>query len=65
LAKVESLATTRNDALRGSERIQKKGRAYGEDAKPDQRMSRIKAVSPCDTVLLVLLDNFTLNAREM
>jgi hypothetical protein len=53
------------DALRGSERIQIKGRAYGEDAKPSQRMSRIKAGSPCDTVLLVLLDNVTLDAREM
>lgn len=53
------------DALRGSERIQIKGRAYGEKAKPGQRMSRIKADSPCDTVLLVLLDNATLEPREM
>jgi hypothetical protein len=57
--------TTGYDALRGSERIQIKGRAYGEAAKPGQRMSRIKVDSPCDTVLLVLLDNFTLDAREM
>jgi len=28
-------------------------------------MSRIKANSPYDTVLLVLLDNFTLDEREM
>jgi hypothetical protein len=53
------------DALRGTERIQIKGRAYGEDAKPGQRMSRIKADAPCDTVLLVLLDNATLEPREM
>jgi len=57
--------TTGYDALRGTERIQIKGRAYGETAKPGQRMSRIKADSPCDTVLLVLLDNLTLDAREM
>jgi hypothetical protein len=53
------------DALRGSERIQIKGRAYGENAKPGQRMSRIKVDAPCDTVLLVLLDNATLELREM
>lgn len=53
------------DALRGTERIQIKGRAYGQDARPGQRMSRIKADAPCDTVLLVLLDNATLEAREM
>ena len=53
------------DALRGSERIQIKGRAYGASTKPGQRMSRIKADAPCDTVLLVLLDNATLEPREM
>jgi hypothetical protein len=53
------------DALRGTERIQIKGRAYGKDAKPGQRMSRIKLDAPCDTVLLVLLDNATLEPREM
>jgi hypothetical protein len=51
--------TTGYDALRGKERIQIKGRAYGDVARPGQRMSRIKADSPCDTVLLVLLDNFS------
>jgi hypothetical protein len=50
------------DALRGTERIQIKGRADG--AKPGQRMSRIKLNAPCVTVLLVLLDN-ALEAREM
>lgn len=53
------------DALRGAERIQIKGRAYGEDTRPGQRMSRIKKDAACDTVLLVLLDNFTLDAHEM
>jgi hypothetical protein len=53
------------DALRGSERIQIKGRAYGENTKPGQRISRIKTDSQCDTVLLVLLDSFTLDAREI
>jgi hypothetical protein len=57
------------DAIRktqaGEERIQIKGRAYGEDAKPGQRLGTIKRGSPCDKVLLVLLDNRTLEAREM
>src|SRR5258708_13086553 len=42
------------DALRGSERIQIKGRAYGDNAKPGQSMSRIKPDSPWSTVLLFL-----------
>jgi hypothetical protein len=53
------------DALRGTERIQVKGRAYGKNAKPGQRLSRIKLDAPCDTVLLVLLDIETLEPREM
>jgi hypothetical protein len=53
------------DALRGTERIQIKGRAYGKDAKPGQRMSRIKVDAPCDIVLLVILDNATLDLREL
>lgn len=57
--------TTGYDALRGNERIQIKGRAYGKNAKPGQRMSRIKLDATCDTVLLVLLDNATLEPREM
>lgn len=40
------------DALRGPERTQIKGRAYSEDAKPGQRMSRIRLGAPCDNVLL-------------
>ena len=57
------------DAIRqtpdGQQRIQIKGRAYGDDAKPGQRISRIKTDAACDAVLLVLLDNKTLDAREM
>ncbi len=53
------------DALRGTERIQIKGRAYGKNAKPGQRMGRIKTDAPCDIVLLVVLDNTTLDPREM
>jgi len=57
--------TTGYDALRGPERIQIKGRAYGADAKRSQRISRIKADAACDIVLLVLLDNTTLEPREI
>ncbi len=56
--------TVGHDALRGKERIQIKGRAYGETTK-SQRLSTIKQGAPCDTVLLVLLDNGTMEAREM
>lgn len=61
--------TTGYDAIRrtrdGIERIQIKGRAYGEDAKPEQRLGTIKRGAPCDKVFLVLLDIRTLEAREM
>ena len=53
------------DALRGTERIQIKGRAYGAGAKKSQRISRIKTDAPCDVVMLVLLDNATLELREI
>jgi hypothetical protein len=57
------------DAIRetdnGEELIQIKGRAYGEDAKPGQRLGTIRSGAPCDKVLLVLLDNRTLEPREM
>lgn len=53
------------DALRGTERIQIKGRALGANATTSQRMSRIKLDQPCDTVMLVLLDNATLECREI
>lgn len=47
------------------QRIQIKGRAYGEKAKPGQRLGTIKPGAKCDVVLLVLLDNRTLEPREM
>lgn len=57
------------DAIRregkNKQRIQIKGRAYGKDAKPSQKLGTIKRGSPCDAVLLVLLDNRTLDPREM
>jgi len=57
------------DAIRktkeGQQRIQIKGRAFGEDAKPNQRLGTIKPGAPCDGVLLVLLHNRTLEPREM
>lgn len=57
------------DALRktadGVQRVQIKGRAYGEKANKSQRLGTIKRGADCDTVLLVLLDNLTLEPREM
>ena len=49
----------------GGPSVQIKGRAYGEDAKPGQRLGTIKRGAPCDVVLLVILDNRTLEPREM
>jgi uncharacterized protein DUF6998 len=57
------------DAIRhgpdGPVYIQIKGRAHGENPHPGQRIGRIKAGGRCDAVLLVLLDNATLQPREM
>ena len=57
------------DAIRstaaGPQRIQIKGRAYGKDAKRGQRVGTIKCGADCDAVLLVLLDNRTLEPREI
>ena len=63
--KLVAARTVGYDALRGSERIQIKGRAYGKDSHPSQRMSRIKTDAPCDIVMLVLLDIETLDPREI
>lgn len=41
--------TTGYDALRGSERIQIKGRAHGKKTNSGQRMGRIKTDVHCDT----------------
>ena len=57
------------DAIRrtknGIQRIQIKSRAFGADAKPGQRLGSIKQNADCDIVLLVLLDNLSLEPREM
>jgi hypothetical protein len=57
------------DAVRhsphGPVHIQIKGRAYGDGAKPGQRLGRIKTDARCDIVLLVLLNNATLEPRQM
>ncbi|NVK59526.1 MAG: hypothetical protein HWE37_05595 [Rhodobacteraceae bacterium] len=49
----------------GVQKIQIKGRAFGEKANPGQRLGRIKPDADCDVVLLVLMDNATLEAREI
>jgi len=57
------------DAIRrtenGIQHIQIKGRAYGDNATPSQRMGTIKKGAACDSVVLVLMDNKTLDPREI
>lgn len=57
------------DAIRntgeGSQRIQIKGRAFGEGASKSQRVGVIKRGAPCDAVMLVLMDNCTFDPREI
>lgn len=57
------------DAIRKADgqehRIQIKGRAFDEAANRSQRLGAIKKGAPYDSVLLVLLDNRTLEPREM
>jgi len=53
------------DALRGSERIEIKGRAHGKKTDSGQKIGKIRTDAPCDAVLLVLLDNATLDPREI
>jgi len=57
------------DAVRqtpvGPQRIQIKGRAYSKSANKSQRVGSIKKGADCDVVLLVLLDNLTLDPREI
>ncbi len=58
-----------HDAIRetsnGDERIQIKGRAFDRTSKRSQRIGKIKAEAACDKVILVLLDNATLEPVEM
>ena len=62
--RTEGYDATRNTP-NGLERIQIKGRAFGEASKQSQRLGRIKSGATCDKVLLVLLDNASLEPREM
>ena len=61
--------TSGHDAIRktptGDIRIQIKGRAFGEDLKPSQRLSRIKENADCEVVPLVVLDNATLEPAHV
>lgn len=47
------------------ERIQIKGRASGPTSKTSQRLGTLKRDAACDVVLLVLLDNATLDLRQI
>lgn len=51
--------------LGGPQRIQIKGRAYDRVARSSQRIGTIKRDGPCDVVMLVLLDNATLDPVEI
>lgn len=62
--RTEGYDATRTTAT-GVERIQIKGRAFGEDSKPGQRLGKIKHGAACDKVLLVLLNNATLEPVTM
>jgi hypothetical protein len=53
------------DALQGAKRIQIKGRAHGKNTNSGQKIGRIKTDVPCDAVLLVILNNATLEPKEM
>jgi len=57
------------DALRhtlaGPQRIQIKGRAYDPGARSSKRIGTIKRDGPCDVVMLVLLNNATLDPVEI
>ena len=63
-ARTEGYDATRTTAER-TERIQIKGRACGDKPKRGQRLGAIRRGSPCDADLLVLLDDRTLELREM
>lgn len=61
--------TAGHDAVRHlgetKQRIQIKGRAFGPASKRSQRLGIIKKGAACDTVMLVLLDNATLEPHEI
>lgn len=53
------------DALRGKERFQIKGRVYWAGDDPGQRITGVRFEAPCDKILLVLLDNVSLETVEI
>lgn len=63
-ARTDGYDAIRRDPL-GPVRIQIKGRAFGGKASRSQRMGTIKANAACDVVMLVLMDNTTLDPREI
>jgi hypothetical protein len=63
-ARTDGYDAIRHDPI-GQVRIQIKGRAFGDDASRSQRMGKIKANAACDIVMLVLMDNASLDAREI
>lgn len=68
--KLVPLRTAGHDAIRGTpeghgQRVQIKGRAYNPRSRSSQRIGTIKADSACDVVMLVLLDNATLDPVEI
>ena len=64
-----SARTVGYDAVRqtsdGLERIEIKGRALGEGAHAGQKIGRIRRNADCDTVMLVLMDNATLEPSQI
>jgi hypothetical protein len=63
-ARTDGYDAIRHDPL-GPVRIQIKGRAFGDEASRSQRMGKIKANAACDIVMLVLMDNTSLDPREI
>lgn len=64
-----SARTVGYDAIRhtpdGPERIEIKGRALGDRVHAGQKIGRIRRNADCDTVMLVLMDNATLEANQI
>ncbi len=64
-ARTDGYDAIRHEKNGSKVRIQIKGRALGESATRGQRMGTIKRNAACDIVMLVLLDNATLDPREI
>jgi hypothetical protein len=63
-ARTDGYDAIRHDPF-GPARIQIKGRAFGDGASRSQRMGKIKADAACDIVMLVLMDNASLDPHEI